>query len=290
MLTKLPRQIYNELQQMTDELTEFAHNVDAQQLFSILIEGCMERYIVCLERFTAELWMLLIRLNKTHGLIDTDVSGMLCRLESTPTANTEIQRLEREDEFSMQFVKVQEIHLNIQRLKTHLQVNDQRSNITLWMKSNGESIIIAPCGDHRVANLWFRNIVLVDGVERALAACVFRLMVDAHDLLTSSRNVVKQQRRTTHTHRLYENIKDEWCTIQTSSRLRCNDKHIENDICDMLVAHGLQHCACVMTLKSLTSQNRHLEASVMKHEQVISKFREKKRSLVRHGELLLQNI
>lgn len=120
---RLPRRIYNELQRITKDLDTFTTQPGTVGPLAALRNAYTERYMIGLESFGAELWMILERLGKTKGLVDTDVCGMLNRLEQTPGAVNEVQNLGREDEFARQFLKMRQVHGKVDRLKNGVNFN-----------------------------------------------------------------------------------------------------------------------------------------------------------------------
>lgn len=272
---ELPRCIFNELKDITRELETLSENQTTVDSLHAVRDAYTERYMIGLESFGAELWRILRQLEKTNDLRDTDVSGMLERLEGVPQAEAEVKRMGREAEFGRQFLKMKNVCGHIKSFRV---LFDKNRSLRVPIQSTREATDDLPrtllgavwseVVDHRVDALgdevhlvmralvkYTEKLVSIDRTQADISNTRYDLCMRVGDLAVCAETVAQQQRVTTHARHVCTQLEDEMVSHQQCSPLSQSDRLVTCDVSGVLRATR-QRCRTMEHLLAALQQNK----------------------------------
>lgn len=251
---ELPRRIFNELEDITSVLEslsgEGVHSLGSSDSLDDVREAHMERYMIGLESFGKEVWRILERLQKTRELCDTDVSGMLERLENIPHAKDEVKRMGREAEFGRQYLKMRHVHRGIKSFSVSLRQNRPPHRLiesSRGFVENSPSTLMGaiqtevdehllnrmPVEAHCVMQAlkeYTQKLVCIDRAQADISNVRYALGVSVSDLTSCSAKVAQQWRSAVHTRRICDQLEGEMESFQQCSSFSQSDSIVAADV------------------------------------------------------------
>jgi len=204
--------------------------------------------MIGLESFGAELWRLLEQLGKTANLRDTDVSGMLERLENTPETAEQVKKIGRQDEFSRQFLKMKDVHSEVNQFRISCndirvphKLNEEQETLgtrrASSLQGDGDGLVVThEISTKELASLkkYLQKIVFIDRNQADISSMKFTRGVNIRQLTECSEMLLDEKRRAGHFGRLHRNLHCEMKSFSLCSLLHESEQLVANDVSDLL--------------------------------------------------------